>query len=428
LTTHLSTISLPRLGTQIIPRSGFDHLPQLDPDADPADPEVEELLRQHQQAPRAQVKKDAGFDEAINVSWSNFEAFPVKKLKQHNFPWTNQGAMQLLDSAAAGNQPFFLYAATTAIHGPAHQEMFQHDLRYTPGGKNDGVMDYMPPVEDIQRRIAAEPEWMAHKIAGMACLDHHVGLVLDKLEELGVADNTIVMFMADHNVEPGKATVYDKGNIVPMIVRWPGRITGGAVSDSLVQSLDVAPTILDAAGAPPAADELDGESLAPVFTDAAAKTRDHVYLESGYTRAITDGRHKYVAFRLPEKAATAMKAGKTEFAPNHLGTQKQAHSQIAIEHHSCYFDVDQLYDLEADPYEQKNVPGESGKAAEIEALESALKEKLATFQHPFDLTVDPFFASEQYQKLAANARAIGTDHISWLRRDHGKIVWPPEQP
>ena len=398
--------------------------PSLDPDDDPADPAVDEKLRRHQAAVVEQVKKDVGCDMAINVSWDNFDSFPIKKLKYHNFPWINQGAIRFLEEAKKQKKPFFLYAATTAVHGPAHQDMFNYDLTVTPGGKNEDVLNYMPPVKEIKRKLASEPSWKSHKIAGLACLDFHVGLVLDKLEELGLADNTMVIFMADHNVEPGKATCYDKGNRVPMLIKWPNKIAAVGETDALVQSLDVVPTVLQAVGLPLSA-ELDGVSLLPVFAESGIRT--FVYLESGYTRAITDGQFKYIAFRPPRDAVEAMQAGLTKYAPNHLNVYKQAHSQIAIEHYPHYFDADQLYDLSQDPYEQKNVIDDPVYADKVAELKSELAKRLATFAHPFDMTVDPFLKSATYRRYATNTRAIGTDYIDWLPRDHGKIVWPPEE-
>ncbi|MBN1478958.1 hypothetical protein EH223_14800 [candidate division KSB1 bacterium] len=402
-------------------------VPTLDPEDDPADPAVDEKLRQHQAAVVEQVKKDVGCDMAINVSWDNFDSFPVKRLKYHNFPWINQGAITFLEAAKKQKKPFFLYAATTAVHGPAHHDMFNHDLTYTPGGKNDDVLNYIPPVEEIKSKLASEPPWKSHKIAGMACLDHHVELVLDKIKEMGQEDNTIVIFLADHNVEPGKATCYDKGNRVPMIIKWPQKIMPGSTSEALVQSVDIVPTLLELAGLSAAVEQVDGKSLTPVFRHPASAIRTFVYLESGYSRAITDGQFKYIAFRPPRDAVEAMKIGLTKFAPNHLNVDRQAHSHIAIEHFPHYFDVDQLYDLARDPYEQKNIIDDPRYADKLAELKVELEKRLATFKHPFDLAVDPFLSGQTYRRYAANTRAIGTDYIPWLPRDHGTIVWPPEE-
>jgi arylsulfatase A-like enzyme len=260
----------------------------------------------------------------------------------------------------------------------------------------------------------------------MVSLDHHVGVILDTLEKQGLVDDTIVVFMADHNTEPGKATVYEKGLVVPMLVRWPGTVAPGAITDALVQGVDLMPTLLEVAGATAPPGPVDGVTLLPVWRDPQATVRDHVYLESGYARAVTDGTWKYVAVRYPERVIEGLERGETEFAPNHLDTHKQAHSQIAIEHYPGYFDPDQLYDLRADPYEQANVAGDPAHRETVVALQDRLQAQLSTFVHPYDLADIPFLRSEDYRAKADRTRDIGTGHIEWLPRDHGRIVWPPE--
>jgi arylsulfatase A-like enzyme len=251
-------------------------------------------------------------------------------------------------------------------------------------------------------------------------------VILDTLETQGVADDTIVVFMADHNTEPGKATVYEKGSVVPLLVRWPGTVTPGAVTASLAQGVDLLPTLLEVARAPSPTGPVDGVSLLPVWRDPGAVVRDHVYLESGYARAVTDGEHKYIAVRYPKAVIQRLEAGETEYAPNHLDVHRQAHSQIAIEHYPGYFDPDQLYDLRNDPYEQVNVADDPARAETLAVLRRTLQAQLDTFEHPYDLANIPFLSSDEYRQMADKTRSIGTGYIAWLPRDHGRIVWPPE--
>jgi hypothetical protein len=133
----------------------------------------------------------------------------------------------------------------------------------------------------------------------------------------------------------------------------------------------------------------------------------------------------YVAVRYPEPVITRLAQGQTEFAPNHLDTHRQAHCQIAIEHYPAYFDPDQLYDLRADPYEQKNLAGDPTHEETLKALRQTLEAQLATFEHPYDLADIPLLSSDEYQQMADKTRSIGTGYIEWLPRDHGRIVWPP---
>jgi arylsulfatase A-like enzyme len=401
-------------------------LPAFEADDDPADPAVEAKLRERQRIVRERIRVDGGFDEVRSASFGNFDGFPVKALAVHNFPWITKGAVDFIEAHASDDAPFFLYVATTAVHGPYHPDEFQHDPRDTLEGRVDGVMEYALDAAAVNATLADVPEHLRHRYAGMISLDHHVGVVLDTLDKQGLADDTIVVFMADHDTEPGKATCYEKGSLVPMIVRWPGTITAGSVTDALVQGVDLMPTLVGLAGASLPDGPVDGVDMGPVWRDPGARVREHVYLEAGYARAITDGTFKYIAVRYPGSVIERLERGETEFAPNHLDTHKQAHSQIALEHYPAYFDPDQLYDLRSDPYEQANLAGDPSYEQTLHALQETLREQLETFDHPYDLSPIPFLHSAEYRAMAERTRAIGTDYIAWLPRDHGRIVWPPE--
>ena len=65
--------------------------------------------------------------------------------------------------------------------------------------------------------------------------------------------------------------------------------------------------------------------------------------------------------------------------------------------------------------------------SDLVRMKQALTERLQTFKHPFDLNEEPFMKSKAYRKLIQKTKAIGTDYIPWLPRDHGAIVWPPEE-
>jgi len=155
------------------------------------------------------------------------------------------------------------------------------------------------------------------------------GLILDTLDELGFAEDTLVVWTADHG--DGLAAHgghFDKGSYmteevcrVPMAVRWPRRIPRGQSGEDLVSLVDVAPTILEAAGAGFAA-EVAGKSLLPLLDGRGARWRDDLLCEThGHPRTevgrmVVGQRFKYVAW------------------------QGQTH---------------ELYDLNRDPYEMVNL-------------------------------------------------------------------------
>lgn len=117
--------------------------------------------------------------------------------------------------------------------------------------------------------------------------DRAVGRVLNELDRLGIADNTLVIFTSDNGgwlgatdnrpLRQGKGFLYEGGLRVPLIIRWPGVTEAGRVNDTPVVSMDLTATILDAAGVRlPENDALDGETLRPLFSGGKLK-RDALY-------------------------------------------------------------------------------------------------------------------------------------------------------
>src|SRR5690606_34475464 len=100
------------------------------------------------------------------------------------------------------------------------------------------------------------------------------GTVIDTLDRLGLSENTLVIYTADHGDAIGShGGVFDKGSLmveetmrVPLAIRWPGVIEEGSVSEALVTNMDLVPTVLDAAGAS-IPEGLDGESLVNLVRD-----------------------------------------------------------------------------------------------------------------------------------------------------------------
>src|SRR5215831_17242023 len=137
-------------------------------------------------------------------------------------------------------------------------------------------------------------------------LDVNIGRVLQALDATGVANNTIVVFTSDNGGERFSKTwpftgmkqeLLEGGIRVPAIVRWPGRIPAGAVSEQVMITMDWLPTLLAAAGtSPDAAYPSDGEDLGPVMTGRAAPHPRKLYwrYKAGSQRAIRDGDWKYL--------------------------------------------------------------------------------------------------------------------------------------
>src|SRR3954454_8390149 len=153
-------------------------------------------------------------------------------------------AFKFLDKAKADNKPFFLWLNPTRMHVVTHLSEKYEKLRNSKNG------------------------WSLHE-AGMAQLDDDVGLVMQKLKDLGVDDNTVVVFTTDNGTEvftwpdggqtpfaQSKGTVLEGGFRVPCMIRWPGKVPAGKVENGLVSGLDWFPTLVAAAGNPGIVEDL----------------------------------------------------------------------------------------------------------------------------------------------------------------------------
>lgn len=388
-------------------------LPEFPEDPDLDDPAIDKKLQEYQAALCNEVQRVTGFDEVNSVLWANNEEFPVEKLRVHNTEWITKGAYDVIDNTPE-DKPFFLWCSTTAVHGPDHAENLTHDPGYTQGGKMN-LSGYLPPRESVKERVEAAGTRYWHRSAGVVMLDDHVGAIMDKLEKEGLAENTLFVFIADHNVEPGKITCYEKGVNTPMIARWPGVIKAGTTTDALVNNADLLPTFVEIAkeGAEKKL-AIDGQSFLPVLKGTGKPNREYSYHENGYTRGISDGHYKYIALRFPDDLIEQMKSGELEVAPNHLNMPWQNQTMVTIKYYPHYLDGDQLYDLEKDPFEQNNLAYDPEYAGEVKRLRNALDENfLSKFKHPYPLEKDEYYQTEQYAKLVEALREKRDEYIPY---------------
>ncbi len=395
---------------------GLISVPRYGEDVDPYSPEVDSRLKSYQKELQEYVKRVGGFDFAASVLWGNYERNPISKKCFHNFEWMTKGAIDFIESA--GDQPFFLYAATTALHGPEHHKALDLDAHFTPGGLLENPTEHHPSREELRERLIKQGFKVDHHNVGLAMLDDHVAAVLNTVEKLGKAENTLVIFMADHGIEPGKASCYEVGVKVPMAVKWPGVVKAKSQIDQKTQIVDLLPTILEAAGAPVAEGEVDGISFLNALEGKAGEGRDYLYFENGYSRAVSDGTYKYMTLRYPERIIQEMKEGKREYAANHMDIPNQAHAHLAIIYHPYYFDQDQLYNYVDDYWEQNNLISIPENTEKVEELKSQLILQLDKFDHPYPMEKQKYLETEEFKKLAKKNYEVSPDFIYW---------WNPEE-
>ena len=106
-----------------------------------------------------------------------------------------------------------------------------------------GLIDRESVWKRIQKAGLTEAE------VGYLWMDDSLGLILDKLDALGIADNTVVVFVSDHGSERKGSLIKSRGTEIPCLIRWPKGIKAGSVSHGLFQNTDFVPTWFELAGA-----------------------------------------------------------------------------------------------------------------------------------------------------------------------------------
>jgi arylsulfatase A-like enzyme len=223
-----------------------------------------------------------GFDEAIVSMGAHFDFVTQPRVEypkgQYLADFLTDKAVDFIRRHKDG--PFFLYLPHFAVHAPHHAK------------------------EDLIARFKSKPGVGGHNnptyAAMIASVDESVGRVMSLLDELKLADNTVLIFSSDNGgvggyvregvkqagditdnapLRSGKGSLYEGGTRDPFIVCWPGKVQPGSSCDVPAIHVDVFPTLMELVGAKaPANQVLDGESLVPLFRDAGGKLkRDAIY-------------------------------------------------------------------------------------------------------------------------------------------------------
>ncbi len=375
---------------------GFElpgHHKSINRHADPNNPDIKRLLREDQRR-FAQELRQHGFDYAAHLHRGNLgsgRSIPLP-LCQHAPEWTLQAALEFME--ANRNRPFYLYYATTLLHGPDPLTSLKADPRIS----EEGFLGNVPRVQPARQSVLSRTRQagIPDGLAPATWHDDNIAALLDRLDRLGIADDTLVILFNDHGVEGGKGTLYEGGIRTPIVMRYPARVrprTCGA----LVQNIDFVPTILSACGIPVPEDmHVDGMDLMPLLTGVVGRTRESLFCEVGYTRAVVTEMHKYIAFRVPpsrrisrEDNLEAMRAAARQAPGKKSGLTVNPEGRITHIHRSPggdgtelgnglkhyrrnYFDADQLYDLQEDPGERENLAAGPANREQLKRLQEQL--------------------------------------------------------
>ena len=192
--------------------------------------------------------------------------------------WTDESINVI---KANKNRPFFLYLAHWGPHTPLQATREDYEA----------VGDIRPH----RKRVYA---------AMVRAIDRSVGRVLDTLDQEGLADNTLVMFTSDNGgagyigipevnqpFRGWKITMFEGGLRVPMMIKWPSKITAGTVVDTPVAHIDVMPTLAAAAATQSKAAEIDGVNLLPLVTSQGDQSwdRETLFWQNGHYQVVRHG-------------------------------------------------------------------------------------------------------------------------------------------
>lgn len=251
------------------------------------------------------------------------------------------------------DKPFFMWFAFSDPH-----RGYQKNTIDDPHSPEDAVI---PPF--IPDRLAVRKDFAMY-YDEITRLDGVVGRVMEELKSQGETDNTMVVFLSD-NGRPFprcKTTVYDSGIKTPWIVQWPGHVKPGSTTNSLISSIDLAPTVLKAAGLSPTS-TFQGKSFLPILNDPQAEIQDSIFAEHNWHdfddhgRAVRTAKYKYIrnyytdipntppadAVRSPTFQTMLELKDKGELTPDQLNCFEVPRPK------------EELYDLTNDPYELHNL-------------------------------------------------------------------------
>ncbi len=267
-------------------------------------------------------------------------------------------ALEFLDSRRKAANPFYLLVPFYAPHTPFDYQPERYREPY-----NNARFSCFPnvPVHPWQNKgLRGHHGNRASMLAYSALItgaDFNVGRILMRLEEMGARDNTLVIFTADQGWNAGHHGVWGKGNgtwpfnmyeesiRVPLIWNHPGRIRGGLEPDAMVSSYDYFPTILEYLGvATPSDPRRAGRSYAPFLRGERPRWANRLYFEYSMVRGLRTENLKYVE--------------RTKEWPS------------------------ELFDLEADPGERKNVIADRRHRRQLEALRADLARFFSRLEAP----------------------------------------------
>ena len=292
-----------------------------------------------------------GFDRVVKIETSHVESVaPV--------------ASEVLGQPPP--EPFFLSVGFFETHRDFLEPPSLRDALYSLPPAN------LPDTPDTRRDMAAYK-------ASARRLDQGVGSVLEALDNHGLADDTLIIFTTDHGLAfPGaKATLFDRGLGVMLIMRGPGGFAGGKVNDALVSHIDVYPTLCELIGIE-RPDFLQGLSLLPLVQRETTSIRDAIFAEMTWhaayepQRAIRTGRWKYIR-RFSDRDRPVL---------CNCDDSPSKDLLVSLGWRDRLVPAEQLYDLAFDPAEAHDIAGQDACADVMRELSERLQAWMQETEDP----------------------------------------------
>jgi uncharacterized sulfatase len=321
----------------------------------------------------AHYLKAAGYRVALSgkTHVNPRQSFPFEYSAKGNNP-DIQAIDRLMAESQSTGTPFCLFACSNEPHTPWNKG---DPSRY----KADDVI--LPPyfVDTAETREA-----MTRYLAEITYYDDQVGQILGLLDRHAVADNTLVMVVSEQgsSFPFAKWTCYDSGLQSACIVRWPGQVQPGSVSDAMIEYVDILPTFLEVAGADPIAG-LDGRSFVPVLRGQTNRHKDYVYgimttvgINDGSPhfgiRSVRSGRYKYIWNFTPEIEFRNACTTSPEFRSWEAAAKNGNADAIDKVRRYRHRPPEELYDISGDPLEWNNLADDP----ELQSVKSDLRARL----------------------------------------------------
>ena len=305
------------------------------------------------------------------------ENFPIEYLGQvkgqDQDPDFNNIEIFLKD-VSTNKQPFCLFVCSNQPHSPWNHgdtTLFDKNKLKLPPFYAD-----LPKTRNAFRNYLAEINY----------LDGQVKQALDLLEKYHLSENTIFVFASEqgNSLPFAKWTCYNVGLKSALIVRWPKKIKPNTVSNALVEYSDITPTFIDIAGGAPI-DSLDGSSLVPVLTSQKTEHKQYTYGQmttrgiydgSEYypIRSVSNGKYRYIINPTPDVQFKNTNTIAPFFKEWVKDAKTNPRTKELVQKYN-YRPLEELFDDEADPYNERNLIDD----AKLASTKNELKKQLASW-------------------------------------------------